>query len=135
MVEDKREQELNAATDCEWVRALDSNGNSIRISKSDLINLVYNGLPIVTPTAKGLMDKTFFMNREYTEDATFTSLESGAYPIYNGFPKLPGLNMNYGILIVLEVPGYYKAFIAIEYNLNKIQIKTYDSDWRLISFT
>ena len=132
---DKKEFDLTPSSDCDWIRALDGSGRSINLGKKDLINLIYNNLPIVTPKAKGLMDKSFFMNREYTEEATFTSLESGVYPIYNGFPELPGLKMNYGLLIVLEAKGYYKLFIAVEYNLGKIQIKTYDSDWKLISFT
>lgn len=133
MAEDIREQVLEAVTDCEWIRGIDSMGNSIKISKTDIVELLRKEMPIATPYTKGLMDNTFFMNREYIEDATFTSLEPGVYPIYNGFPNLPGLNMNYGLLIILRAEGYYKVFIAVEYNLSKIQIKTYDSDWRLIT--
>lgn len=129
MVEDRQESQLPDNNDCEWVRGLDAAGNSIKVSKSELIELIRKELPIATSSAKGLMDKTFFMEREYTENATFTSLESGVYPIYNSFPKLPGLTINYGLLIVLGVKGYYRLFLAVEYNLNRIFIKTYDSNW------
>lgn len=33
---DKQESALTQQSDCKWVRALDANGNSIRISKEDL---------------------------------------------------------------------------------------------------
>lgn len=37
---DIKENEMSTASDCAYVRALDSNGNSIRISKSDLASVV-----------------------------------------------------------------------------------------------
>lgn len=37
---DKREDQLTTASDMAYVRALDSNGNSIRISKADLASVV-----------------------------------------------------------------------------------------------
>ena len=37
MVEDRQESQLPDNNDCEWVRALDNNGNSIKVSKSDLL--------------------------------------------------------------------------------------------------
>lgn len=41
MTEDRKEQELNTSTTCEWVRGLDSDGNSIKISKSNLFQWVF----------------------------------------------------------------------------------------------
>ena len=41
---DKQESTLTQQSDCKWVRALDANGNSIRISKEDLAAVV-GGLP------------------------------------------------------------------------------------------
>lgn len=37
---DKQESALTQQSDCKWVRALDSNGNSILISKEDLASVV-----------------------------------------------------------------------------------------------
>lgn len=37
---DLKESAMSAASDCQWVRALDANGNSIRISKEDLAAVV-----------------------------------------------------------------------------------------------
>ena len=37
---DKQESALTQQSDCKWVRALDANGNSIRISKEDLAAVV-----------------------------------------------------------------------------------------------
>lgn len=37
MAEDRQECELTPASTCEWIRAIDSNGKSIKISKVDLL--------------------------------------------------------------------------------------------------
>ena len=37
---DVKESALTQQSDCKWVRALDANGNSIRISKEDLASVV-----------------------------------------------------------------------------------------------
>ena len=37
---DIKESAMSTASDCKWVRALDANGNSIRISKEDLASVV-----------------------------------------------------------------------------------------------
>ena len=43
---DRKENELTKANNFEYVRALDSNGNSIKISKSDLVSVLEGLLPI-----------------------------------------------------------------------------------------
>lgn len=43
---DKQESALTQQSDCKWVRALDANGNSIRISKEDLAAVVGGLLPL-----------------------------------------------------------------------------------------
>ena len=52
---DRKENELTKANNFEYVRALDSNGNSIQISKSDLVSVLGGLLPLATSTNKGLM--------------------------------------------------------------------------------
>lgn len=48
MAEDIREQELTMVNDCEWVRGLDANGNSIKISKSELAKVINSIIGSVT---------------------------------------------------------------------------------------
>lgn len=43
---DVKESAMTQKSDCEWVRALDANGNSIRISKQDLASVVGELLPL-----------------------------------------------------------------------------------------
>lgn len=56
---DKKENELTRANNFEWVRALDSNGNSIRISKSDLVSVLEGLLETASLTSKGLSAEGF----------------------------------------------------------------------------
>lgn len=39
-MEDRQESQLPDSNDCKWVRAIDSNGKSIRISKSSLLSII-----------------------------------------------------------------------------------------------
>ena len=55
MAEDIREQELITATDCEWIRALDANGNSIKISKADLARIMNS---IIRPITYRILTST-----------------------------------------------------------------------------
>ena len=43
---DVKESALTQKSDCKWVRALDANGNSIQISKADLVSVLEGLLPI-----------------------------------------------------------------------------------------
>ena len=43
MAEDKRESDLNVTFDCSWIRGLDDKGNSLKISKDNLIDLIQRG--------------------------------------------------------------------------------------------
>ena len=45
---DVKESAMSQKNDCKWVRALDSNGNSILISKEDLASVVGGLLPLAT---------------------------------------------------------------------------------------
>ena len=54
---DLRESALTQQSDCKWVRALDANGNSIRISKEDLAEVLGGLIPIATSKANGLIAK------------------------------------------------------------------------------
>ena len=52
---DVKESAMSTASDYKWVRALDANGNSIRISKEDHASVVGGLIPEATASSKGLM--------------------------------------------------------------------------------
>lgn len=54
---DRKENELKKENNFEYVRALDSNGNSIQISKSDLVSVLEGLMPIVSETKNGFIRK------------------------------------------------------------------------------
>ena len=54
-----KESALTQQSDCKWVRALDSNGNSILISKEDLASVVGELLPAANYTINGMMSKNY----------------------------------------------------------------------------
>ena len=56
---DRKENELTKANNFEYVRALDSNGNSIKISKSDLVSVLTELLPEASKDKKGLMPRSY----------------------------------------------------------------------------
>lgn len=57
---DVKESAMSQKNDCKWVRALDSNGNSILISKEDLASVVGGLLPESTNTNKGAASTGMF---------------------------------------------------------------------------
>ena len=131
---DKAEKDLDLASDCEWVRALDANGKSIRIAKADLVELIRANMPVATSDINGLMSKTGFFHRRINS-RSLAVLESGIYPLSEGTNNTPETGINYGLLLVFEEIGYYKVYIALSHDLGIAKMKTGDSDWKQISFT
>lgn len=62
---DIKENEMSTASDCAYVRALDSNGNSIRISKADLASVVGGLLPNSSIENKGLLIQGELLYKTY----------------------------------------------------------------------
>ena len=54
---DVKESAMSTASDCKWVRALDANGNSIRISKEDHARVVGGLIGTATSSKDGLIPK------------------------------------------------------------------------------
>ena len=54
---DRKENELTKANNFAYVRALDSNGNSIQISKSDLVSVLEELLPLGYAEFKAISDR------------------------------------------------------------------------------
>ena len=57
---DLKESALTQKNDCKWVRALDENGNSIRISKEDLAAVVGELIGTATSSKDGLMSSNLY---------------------------------------------------------------------------
>ena len=90
---DRKENELTKANDFAYVRALDSNGNSIQISKSDLVSVLEGLLPEATKDKKGLMPINF---SKFLIDNIFPNVERNK--LYKAFNlKQYGL----GVLVLL----------------------------------
>lgn len=95
MTEDKREKELTTANDCEWIRALDSNGNGIKISKVSLVELIRANMPVATNLDNGLF------NRYWTKKVISEDIYLNRDEIYN-----------------FETGGYFAALISNSINGN-----------------
>ena len=67
---DKLVSTLTQECDCKWVRALDANGNSIRISKEDLAAVVGGLLPTASQEQNGLLEKSMYTILEKKTTAT-----------------------------------------------------------------
>lgn len=88
---DKKENELTSANNFKWVRALDSNGNSIRISKSDLVSVL-----------EGLINPYKIINRFYaTDDNLSNATEVGIYELGQPDSGYTGPN-DHGTLFVTK---------------------------------
>lgn len=64
--EDRQESALDAVSDCTWIRGLDSNGDSIKIMKADLLSgtLMYIGTITKEQTNKKLKIGTYYHNED-----------------------------------------------------------------------
>lgn len=75
---DVKESAMAQKNDCKWVRALDSNGNSILISKEDLASVVGGLLPAANVESNGLFSKLdYIRNCQMVEGATLQLIKLG----------------------------------------------------------
>ena len=81
---DLKENELPKQTNCEWVRALDANGNSIQINKKDLASVLGELIGIASPSKDGLMSKNGFLARGRADINTDANMliTTGIYAVY-----------------------------------------------------
>lgn len=63
---DVKESAMTQQSDCKWVRALDANGNSIRISKEDLAQVVGGLLGTASAEKNGLISSDIFKKQMQT---------------------------------------------------------------------
>lgn len=71
---DIKESAMSTASDCKWVRALDANGNSIRISKEDLASVVGGLIGIATQSKRGLATSVMVKSSGATYTVNSTSV-------------------------------------------------------------
>lgn len=97
---DMKESALTQQSDCKWVRALDSNGNSILISKEDLASVVGELIGLATSNNNGLVSKDWCFPKGgvVTPDQNIDNLEAGIYSVGAGNTNVPGSTT--GVLFV-----------------------------------
>ena len=106
---DKQESALTQQSDCKWVRALDSNGNSILISKEDLASVVGELIGVATDDKDGLMPKGSYRKRDQLSgDIDLNEIMDNGYyslSILSGKTNFPDGFGGYGVLEVIN-PNY-----------------------------
>lgn len=118
---DVKESALSTASDCKWVRALDANGNSIRISKEDLASVVGELLS---------SQKLFpFMYRGIVSDFN-SATEPGYYNVSgtSDIPHQPDGAYRYGTLLVYGNDFITQIYISDSYNI--LYIRDFYVTWR-----
>lgn len=130
-----KEQDLTLVTDCSWVRGLDANGNSIRIAKADLVELIRKEMPVATADKNGLMSKDGFLSRGMSKAFNDTHA-TGLYMHSNTASDYPG-STPYGMLLVFNAPGMtVQIYMSTDSILNiRLYASKQWSPWKRISFT
>lgn len=138
---DKQESALTQQSDCKWVRALDANGNSIRISKEDLAAVVgellqKNYLYPFQRRSVPESDLNRFVNPGWGMIAgdSFKNIPNGAYKFGTVF--LIGSPTRFDHVAQFYVPdnntGFYfrSVYSGAESDLTEI-----NTEWKKISFS
>lgn len=125
---DKKENELTSESDFAYVRALDSAGNSIRISKADLVSVVEGLMPGASVYSKGLMTsdmyKTMYMSKVFEGEGLIKICDN------DGFFLMLAVVMagvGFGISISNTVSGsqYIKAGLICDTALGESSFSLY----------
>lgn len=115
-----KEEVMTVKDDCQYVRALDANGNSIRISKEDLAKVLGELLLL-----GGYLPKDADLNN-FQKNAVYYVTGSGS-PSYVNFPTGA---YHYGILIVLTPMAESVIQIYIpDQNDQSCYIRILNSKW------
>lgn len=96
-----KEEVMAVKDDCQYVRALDANGNSIRISKEDLAKVLGELIGSVSETKDGLMPHKGFIVRSSIPD--LNTMDSGFARVSSDTANLPnGLTWQDGIVVTFR---------------------------------
>ena len=91
-----KEEVMTVKDDCQYVRALDANGNSIRISKEDLAKVLGELIGVATPSKDGLMSRDGFIKHESSSVSKDANTWFTGYVRADGFQNIPEV---YGALL------------------------------------
>ena len=127
---DVKESALTQQSDCKWVRALDANGNSIRISKEDLASVV-GGLQKLN---------TYFKDRGLTNSDTFdfNNADTGVYTVNTRQCQNQPIN-EIGVLLCFRSTYIAQFFVSLIEN--KTYVRTRDAlqdswrDWKKLELS
>ena len=129
---DLKENELPKQTNCEWVRALDANGNSIQINKKDLASVLGELIGINNTWFRKRTDITIpnWDDISNLDNAT----ESGVYVI-----RLESASI-WGVMTVFSGNSLQGcSFQILLYNGKELKFRRRGNnmwtDWRTFSFT
>ena len=119
---DVKESAMSQKNDCKWVRALDSNGNSILISKEDLASVVGGLLGIADKNKNGLLSKNIYASKFRSISVDNSKIVSFYVPRYTR-----------GVINVLAVSTqnniFYKEFkFIVDMNTGDIRYKIESQD-------
>lgn len=133
---DVKESALSTANDCAYVRALDSNGNSIRISKSDLASVVGGLLSNAIPKS---VDIGKVVSSNYDNDLNNIPFDMFIMGVKGGGMSLD--NAPFGELetYFIHAPMYYNSVVQQAFSLNRFAFRVRAttgawSDWKEIAF-
>ncbi len=130
---DLKENELPKQTNCEWVRALDANGNSIQINKKDLASVLGELIGTVNLQKDGLMPKKGFIYRfRLNDNADWNTITDSGYYLTSGnnthYTNAPK-GYHYGILRVYRLDlGQILQIYIEDANPSTIHTRTYFID-------
>lgn len=122
-----KEEVMTVKDDCQYVRALDANGNSIRISKEDLAKVLGELIGI---------DSSWFRSKNDVSTSFDNCTESGCYVINKStYPSATNYppEVVYGLLLVFSSRNGWISQLAhnLENNAVYVRIRTESSTWRI----
>lgn len=135
---DRKENELTKANNFEYVRALDANGNSIQISKADLVSVLEgligevslqkNGLQKAGTNALACSMHLYVLKIKYSSEYTVSLLEMVYYHVgsESAIDVLPNF-VNKGVKARYRIKGNTRLKIYIDYNDNSLYFMSEES--------
>ncbi len=125
-----KEEVMTVKDDCQYVRALDANGNSIRISKEDLAKVLGELLPLAKPGQDGLLSGEGFMRIKGRDSAP-----DDANKAVNGIYYISRRTTNYpvesttGVLVSFSPDGYLAGQICFSIWPEAVYVRSKGDSW------
>lgn len=116
---DKKEKDLTKVSDAAYIRALDSNGNPVLISKADLAQVAAELIGTATTVRDGLMPGSQYMSYRNISAEDFDDvLDKGVYIFSKdtSFANFGSPTTGYGLLEVVRHGSYILQRLAFHSN-------------------